>query len=103
MAVEDSGVDDLISISKKRRASIRREFYSVGGRVTNAAGAPVPEAVVRLLRRGKVTKTGADGLYIFSGLAAGKYVLSVRSGATAHRARITVPAPPGTDYSVQMT
>lgn len=77
-------------------------FFRIGGRVTGAGNAPVAEAMVTLVGTGFATNTDADGRYVLSPIPAGTYTLRVQKGAVVKEISITVPAPKGSNYDVQL-
>jgi protocatechuate 3,4-dioxygenase beta subunit len=91
-----------VGLEERGRPATRVEFFHIGGRVTDAGGGPVASATVTLVERGLVTTTDADGRYTFGGLSAGSYTVRVQAGATVQDVSITVPAPLGSNYSVQL-
>lgn len=76
--------------------------FWIGGRVTDAGNAPVAGALVTLVGTGLAARTGADGNYTLGSVLAGPYTLRVQSGATTTDANITIPAPAGSNYNVQL-
>jgi len=74
---------------------------AVSGRVVDAAGAPVPDALVSLPEFRLRTVTKADGTFSFGPLAPGRYTLSVRRSGYAP-AVVTFEAPPSTALSVAL-
>jgi hypothetical protein len=79
------------------------EFYRIGGQVTDSSNAPVAEAAVTLIELNRTTKTGADGRYSLGKIASGTYTLRVQSATAVLEVDITVPAPAGSNYNVQLT
>jgi len=68
------------------------------GRVLNSAGYPVDDALVRLQPEGAPatleTKTNAEGVFVFSALESGSYLLSAeRSGLRSRAAAVVVSSP----------
>jgi hypothetical protein len=80
----------------------RQIFFRVGGLVTDASNAPVAGAMVTLVGTGFVTQTEADGRYTLGSIPAGTYTLRAESGATTRDVTVTIPAPAGTHYNVQL-
>ena len=76
--------------------------FWIGGRVTGAGNAPVAGAFVTLVGTGLAARTGADGSYTLGTILAGPYTLRVQSGATTTDVNITIPAPAGSNYNVQL-
>ncbi len=74
----------------------------IGGQVTGAGNAPVGGAMVKLIELGLVARTGTDGRYTLGSMPAGVYTLQVQSGTTTKEASVTIPAPAGTNYNVQL-
>jgi hypothetical protein len=78
--------------------------FWIGGRVTDAGNALVAGATVTLVELGLVARTGADGNYTLGSIPARAvpYTLRVQSGATTKEVNITIPAPAGSNYNVQL-
>jgi hypothetical protein len=70
--------------------------------VTNASNAPVADATVTLVGTGFAAQTIADGHYTLSAIPAGTYTLRVQSGTTTRNVTVTIPAPAGSHYNVQL-
>jgi len=81
-------------------AATSGESFRIAGRVTDAAGAPVAGAVVKLSRLGMTTATDAEGLYSFGGVRRGSYTVRVKAGSLSAGVSINVPAAAGSDYNV---
>lgn len=77
-------------------------FFRIGGTVINAATAPVANAGVRIVERGRSTRTDAAGRFSLAAIPAGTFTLRVTAGATTQDSSITVPAPQASDYDVQL-
>ncbi len=84
------------------KPATRQTLVRIGGRITDANNLPVVGARVTLLRIGLGTLTDAAGRYTLTLPRPGAYNLRVRAGATAKTVRITVPAPAGSNYDVQL-
>jgi len=84
------------------KSSTRQDLFRIGGRITDAASVPVVGATVTLIETGLTTRTDADGRYILDSLAPGIYTLRMQAGATVKTVTITVPAPAGSNYDVQL-
>lgn len=80
----------------------RQEMFRIGGHVTDAANAPVAGATVRVVGRGRATATDGEGAFTLSPYPAGSYTLRVVSGGTQVDVGITIPAPLGSNYDVQL-
>jgi hypothetical protein len=78
------------------------ELFRIAGVVTDAASAPVAAATVRLIDRGRTTSTNARGEFTLAAIPAGAHTLRATSGAVSQDKAITVPAPAGSDYNVQL-
>ena len=78
-------------------------FFRIGGTVVDAAAAPVANAGVRVVERGRSTLTEANGTFSLSAIPAGSFTLRVTLGAATQDRAITVPAPALSDYNVQLT
>jgi len=76
--------------------------FWIGGQVTGAGNAPVADAFVTLVGTGLAARTGADGNYTLGSILAGAYTLRVQSGVTTKDVNITIPAPAGSNYNVQL-
>jgi hypothetical protein len=76
--------------------------YRIGGRVTNAAGLPMPDAVVRVEELGLVARTDWGGRFQVGAMPEGKYVLGVQGGSRARSVTVMVPPKPGSNYDVQV-
>jgi hypothetical protein len=84
------------------KPSTRQDLFRIGGRITDAASVPVVGATVTLIETGFTTRTDANGRYILDSLAPGVYTLRMQAGATLKTVTITVPAPAGSNYDVQL-
>ena len=80
----------------------RVEMYRIGGHVTDAAAAPVAGAAVLIVERARTTTTDAAGGFTVSALPAGNFTLRATFGAKTKDVPITIPAPVGSDYDVQL-
>lgn len=81
----------------------QEEFFRIGGQVTDAGNMPVEAATVTLVERGLSATTNAEGRYTLSMIASGAYTLRVQKDAAVKEVSITVPAPKGRNYNVQLT
>jgi hypothetical protein len=90
-----------IGIEPTENPASREDLFEIGGRVADAADAPVDGATVRIVERGLQTITGADGRYSLGLVQAGAYTLRVEKPPDARQVTITVPAPAGSNYNVQ--
>lgn len=77
-------------------------FFRIGGTVRNAAAAPIANAGVALIGRGRSTLTDVDGRFSLSAVPAGTFTLRVTAGVVTQDRTITVPAPASSDYDVQL-
>jgi hypothetical protein len=77
------------------------EFYRIGGKVTSG-GNVVAGATVAVVGAGLAARTDGDGDYVLGAMTAGPYTLNVQSQATTKQVNITVPAPAGSNYDVQL-
>jgi hypothetical protein len=77
-------------------------FFRIGGTVVNGAAAPVANATVRVVERGRGTLSDANGTFSLSAIPAGTFTLRVIAGAVTQDRPITVPAAVLTDYNVQL-
>ena len=77
-------------------------FHRIGGTVRDAANAPVSSADVRILELPRGTATNARGEFSIPVIPAGNFTLRVQSGPLTRNKAITVPAPLGSDYDVQL-
>jgi hypothetical protein len=78
-------------------------FYRLAGQVTNAQGAPIAGASVKLSTPNVRTMTDAKGVYSLGVVRRGTFTLRVKSGTLAQSFKITVPAPAGSNYNVKLT
>jgi hypothetical protein len=92
-----TGPDDAVIAPPTQHTSFR-----IGGQVTDASQAPVAGATVTLLGTGLATQTEVDGRYALGSMPAGTYTLRVQSGATTRDVTVTIPAPAGSHYNVQL-
>jgi hypothetical protein len=81
--------------------AVTTEFYRIGGKVTSG-GSAVPGATVAVAGAGLSARTDGDGEYILGAIAAGAYTLNVQSSAATKQVNVTVPAPAGSNYDVQL-
>jgi Pvc16 N-terminal domain/Carboxypeptidase regulatory-like domain len=81
--------------------STKMEFFRIGGKVTGGGNA-VAGAMVAVAGAGLSARTDGDGQYVLGTMAAGAYTLNVQSNATTKSVNITVPAPAGSNYDVQL-
>ena len=79
----------------------RMEFYRIGGKVTSGGNA-VAGAMVAVADSGLAARTDIGGEYVLGAIAAGSYALNVQSNAGSKQVNITVPAPAGSNYDVQL-
>jgi hypothetical protein len=91
-----------ISLEQLDLPATEVRFFLIGGRVTNAASTAVPNATVLLVEPDLATTTDADGRFSLSNVSAGTFTLRVTIGAVSHEVTITVPAPIGSSYNVQL-
>jgi hypothetical protein len=97
-----------VALEQRDLPLTRETFFHIGGRVTDAAGAPVAGATVTLVESGLpaiqrgLTTTDAHGRYRFGGLSAGPYHIRVQSAAGVAEVDVTVPAPADSNYDVQL-
>jgi len=77
-------------------------FFRIGGRVIDAGNLPVAGAAVTLVGTGFAARTDTDGRYTLGMMAAGNYTLHVQAGATTKEVAITIPAPAGSNYNIQL-
>ena len=79
----------------------KMEFFRIGGMVTSA-GSAVSGAMVAVAGAGLSARTDDAGEYVLGAMAAGAYTLNVQSNATTKQVNITIPAPAGSNYDVQL-
>jgi hypothetical protein len=79
----------------------KMEFFRIGGKVTSA-GSAVSGALVAVAGAGLSARTDDAGEYVLGAMAAGAYTLNVQSNATTKQVNITIPAPAGSNYDVQL-
>jgi Pvc16 N-terminal domain/Carboxypeptidase regulatory-like domain len=76
-------------------------FFRIGGKVTTGGNA-VAGATVAVAGAGLSARTDGDGQYVLGAMTAGAYTLNVQSNSTIKSVNITVPAPAGNNYDVQL-
>ena len=74
----------------------------IGGTITSA-GVPVVGAAVTVVELGLTDTSDADGHFRLGPMGAGNYNLSVVSGARTQTKSITVPAPAGSNFDLQLS
>jgi uncharacterized protein DUF4255/carboxypeptidase family protein len=79
----------------------KMESFRIGGKVI-AGGNAVAGAMVAVAGAGLSARTDGDGQYVLGAMAAGAYTLNVQSNGTIKSVNITVPAPAGSNYDVQL-
>ncbi|CAN7513018.1 Pvc16 family protein [Variovorax sp. LjRoot84] len=84
-------------------ADLDAPFFRIGGTVLDAASAPVVNAGVSVVERGRSTLTDAEGRFSLSALPGGNFTLRVTAGAVTQDRAIVVPAPALGGYDVQLT
>ncbi len=82
----DRKIDDIYAITPKEREKLRvvlEAGYRVTGTVLDLAGKPVPNAMVKVIRKDdshrKATMTDAEGQFALRGLSKGPILLSARA------------------------
>ncbi len=80
----------------------RQVLFRIGGLVTDVSHAPVAGAMVTLLGTSLATQTEADGRYVLGSISAGTYTLRAQLDATIRDVVVTIPAPAGSHYNVQL-
>jgi hypothetical protein len=91
-----------IAIQQLDLPGTRQEMFRIGGHVTDAATLPVAGATVRIVELGRLTTSDAVGAFTLSALPAGTFTLRATIGAATRDVTITIPAPLGSNYDVQM-
>jgi hypothetical protein len=82
----------------------REQVFRIGGRITDAEDAPLEGAFVTLVELHLAAKTDAAGRYRLGRIpSSGAYTLRVQSGSAVKERTITIPAPAGDNYDVQLT
>jgi hypothetical protein len=76
--------------------------FRIGGRITDAAHAPVVDANVGLVELDLMSRTDEEGHYQLGAMTAGTYTVRVTKGAVLKNASVTVPPGAGTTYDVQL-
>ncbi len=85
-------------VERKLRPVTRSEGYRIGGRIKDADGQPVQNAVVSVQGTGLKAKTDMDGRYTLGLLEPGNYNLKVQKDDKENTAQLTIPhAKPQTD------
>lgn len=87
---------------EKIKPETEERFFRIGGRVTDAQNSPVEEATVTMVESGLSAGTDAEGRYTLGPLKAGAHTLRAQKDAAQKEFGITVPAPAGTNYDVQL-
>src|SRR5262249_11909196 len=89
-------IDDVYALAPKERGTLRIVLgagYKVAGTVLDAAGKPVPNAMIKVARKDgthrKATLTDANGKFALRGLSEGLNLLSAR--ATELRQKLQLP------------
>ncbi|WP_298269399.1 Pvc16 family protein [Geobacter sp.] len=85
------------------KAGTEVRSFRIGGRVTGTGDAPVAGATVTLVERGISATSDGDGRFVLGAMKPGSYTLHVVKGGTVKDVAITVPAPGGQNYDVQLT
>jgi hypothetical protein len=80
----------------------RQEMFRIAGHVTDAAHNPVAGATVKIVQTGRLTTSDALGTFTLSALPAGTFTLRATFGAATQDVSITIPAPLGSNYDVQL-
>jgi len=83
-------------------SAIDSPFFRIAGTVVDVADAPVPNASVRVVERGRSTLTDEEGRFSISAIPSGNFTLSITAGAQTKTRPITVPAPAVDDYDVKL-
>ena len=84
-------------------APLDAPFFRIGGVVTDTAAAPVAQAVVRLVERGRSTLTDGEGKFSLSAVPAGNFTLRVTAGAVTRDQAIVVPPSAAAGYDVVLS
>lgn len=84
-------------------AELDAPFFRIGGTVLDSALAPVVNAGVSVVERGRSTLTDAEGRFSLSAIPDGSFTLRVTAGAATQDRAIVVPAPALGGYDVQLT
>ena len=95
-------ITQQVDMEQMDRPATREEMFRIGGRVTDNANAPVEGATVLIVERGLTATTDADGRYNLGLIQAGNYTLRAQTPSATRDVAITVPAPAGSDYNVQL-
>ena len=77
-------------------------FHRIGGTVRDAGNVPVVSADVRVLELPRSTVTNPRGEFTIPVVPAGNFTLRVTAGPLTTNKAITVPAPLGSNYDVQL-
>ncbi len=91
------GPGGIEAIPGTREASLR-----IAGTLVDNLAVPVADATVTALPTGVQATTAENGQYDLGMLSAGNYTLRVQSGAITQNFNVTVPAPLGSDYDLQL-
>jgi hypothetical protein len=85
----------------ERTAPDEEKMFRIGGKVTDAANAPVAGAAVTLVELGLTAETDANGRFVFGRMKSGAFTLRVKKAAAQRDLTINVPASTGSNYDVQ--
>jgi hypothetical protein len=102
-ATYPSVISSEIRLKSPAGAVLDSPFLRIGGVVRDAASAPVVNAGVRLVERGRSTLTDAEGKFSLSAIPPGSFTLRVTAGAVTQDRAIVVPAPALGGYDVTLT
>jgi hypothetical protein len=80
----------------------RQEMFRIAGHVTDAANNPAAGASVKIVETGRTTTSNTVGAFTLSALPAGTFTLRATLGAATQDSSITIPAPIGSNYDVQL-
>jgi hypothetical protein len=80
----------------------RQEMFRIAGHVTDAANNPAAGATVKIVETGRTTTSNTVGAFTLSALPAGTFTLRATLGAATQDSSITIPAPIGSNYDVQL-
>ena len=87
---------------EKIKPATLEHLFRIGGRITNATNGPVSGATVTLVEQGIATTTDDEGYYKIGIIPSGTYTLRVKKDASEVTRAITIPAPAGSHYNVQL-
>jgi uncharacterized protein DUF4255/carboxypeptidase family protein len=96
-------VSSRIRVDLSSAASPGAARFRFGGLVTDAGGAAVPDADVKLVEAGLTARTDGEGRYQIGAVGAGTYSLQVTKGPQGRTVSVTLPPDAPGAFDVQLT